>query len=59
MRRVTQRLLWAVAFLFAFVLIWRKVRIVFFVHVGFWQLLLLFLGLAVGIHLVFEILLGD
>lgn len=59
MRNVTQRLLWAVAFLFAFVLIWRKVRIVFFVHVGFWQLLLLFLGLAIGIYLVFEILLGD
>ena len=59
MRKVTQRLLWAVAFLFAFVLIWRKVRIVFFVQVGFWQLLLLFLGLAIGIYLVFEILLGD
>jgi hypothetical protein len=43
---------------FAFVLIWRRVRIVFFVHVSFWQLLLLFLGLAFGIYLLFEILLG-
>lgn len=58
MRSITRRLLWGLAFVFAFVLIWRRVRIVFFVHVSFWQLLLLFLGLAFGIYLLFEILLG-
>jgi hypothetical protein len=51
-------LLWGLAFLFAFVLIWSRVRIVFFVRVSFWQLLLLFVGLALGIYLLFEILLG-
>ena len=58
MRNITRRLLWGLAFLFAFVLIWRRVRIVFFVRVSFWQLLLLFVGLAFGIYLLFEILLG-
>ena len=58
MRSITKRLWLGLAFLFAFVLIWRKVRIVFFVHVSFWQLLLLFVGLAFGIYLLFEILLG-
>jgi hypothetical protein len=57
MRRITRRLLWALAFVFAFVLIWRKVRIVVLVHANLWQLSLLFLGLAVGIYLVFELLL--
>jgi hypothetical protein len=57
-RRVTQRLLWALAFVIAFALIWRKVRIVFLIHLTFWQLLLLFLGLAVAIYLVFDFLLG-
>jgi hypothetical protein len=57
-RNITKRLLWGLAFLFAFILIWRKVRIVFFVHVSLWQLLLLFLALAVGIYVLFEILLG-
>jgi hypothetical protein len=56
--RATKRLLWSLAVVFAFVLIWRKIRIVVFVKVGFWQLLLLFLGLAIGIYVVFEILLG-
>jgi hypothetical protein len=46
------------ALLFALVLIWRKVRIVFFVHVDLWQLALLFLILALAIYLVFESLLG-
>jgi len=58
MRRITQRLLWALAFIFAFALIWRKVRIVFLVRVSVWQLLILFLGLAVAIYWVFELLLG-
>jgi len=50
-------LLVALAFVFAFVLIWRKVRIVFFVHLSFGQLLILFFGLAVAVYLVFELLL--
>ena len=59
MRGITRRFLFGLALVFAFVLIWRKARIVFFVHVTFAQLLLLFLALAVGIYLVFEILLGS
>jgi len=58
LRRITKRVLWGLALLFAFVLIWRKVRIVVFVHLTFGQMLLLFLGLALAIYLVFEILLG-
>ena len=58
MHKVTKRLLWGLALLFAFVLIWRKVRIVIWVPLSSWQLLLLFLGVAVAIYLVFEILLG-
>ncbi len=58
MRRLTKRLLWGLAFFFAFVLIWREIRIVIFVHIPFWQLLVLFLGLAVAIYLVFEVLTG-
>ena len=57
MRSVTKRLLWVVALLFAAALIWRRVRIVVFVHLSLWQLLLLFLGLALGIYVLFEILL--
>jgi hypothetical protein len=57
-RRITRRFLWGLSLLFAFVLIWRKVRIVIFVHLTLAQMLLLFLGLAAGIYLVFEILLG-
>ena len=59
MRNLTKRLLWGLAFILAFVLIWRKIRIVMFVQVTFWQLLLLFLGLAVAIYLVFEVLFGE
>jgi len=58
MRRTTRRLLFALALVFAFAVIWRKVRIVLWVHVGFWQLLILFLVLAIAIYLVFELLLG-
>jgi len=57
-RKVTRRLLWALAFLLAFVLIWRKLRIVVLVRVTFWQLILLFLLLAAAIYVVFEMLLG-
>jgi hypothetical protein len=56
--KVTKRLLWGLAFLFAFALIWRKTRIVIWVPLSLWQLLLLFLGLAVVIYLVFEVFLG-
>jgi hypothetical protein len=58
LRRITKRSLWGLALLFAFVLIWRKVRIVVFVPLTFGQMVLLFLGLALAIYLVFEILLG-
>ncbi len=56
--RVTRRLLWVLAFLFALVLIWRRVRIVILVQIGFWQLALLFLALAAGIYIISEIMLG-
>lgn len=56
MRRATKRLLWGLAFVFAFVLIYRKIHIVMFVHVTFWQLALLFFGLALAIYLVMEVL---
>ena len=59
MRAITKRFLWGLAFLFAFALIWRKVRIVVFVRVGIWQLMLLFLGLAFAIYLVFEVVLAS
>jgi len=58
LHQVTKRLLWGLALLFALVLIWPKVRIVFFVHVDLWQLAVLFLILALAIYLVFESLLG-
>ena len=58
MHKVTNRLLWALAFLLAVVLVWRKLRIVILVHLHFWQLLLLFVALAVAIYVVFEVLLG-
>lgn len=59
MRKLTRRLLWGLALIFAFVIIWQKVHIVVVVRATFWQLLLLFLGLAAGIYLVIEILFGD
>jgi hypothetical protein len=43
---------------FAFLMIWRRVRIVFLVRVSFWQLALLFLILASAIYIIFELLLG-
>ena len=55
MHRATKRLLWGLALVFAFVLLWRKIRIVMFVHVTFWQLGLLFLGLALAIYLIMEV----
>ena len=55
MHRATKRLLWGLAFVFAFVLLWRKIRIIMFVHVNFWQLGLLFLGLALAIYLIMEV----
>ncbi len=56
MRRLAQRLLWIAAFALAFTMLWRKVRIVFWVHLTFWQLLLLFFGLALGIYLLIDAL---
>ena len=58
MRRLTKRLLWGLAFVFAFVLIWQKIRIIIVIRASFWQLLALFVGLAFAIYLVFEVLLG-
>lgn len=59
MRKLTRRLLLGLAFVFAFILIWQKIRIVVWIHATFWQLLLLFVGLAFAIYLVFEWLLPD
>ena len=59
MRRLTRRLLLGLAFVFAFLLIWQKLHIVVWIHAEFWQLLLLFVGLAIAIYLVFDRLLPD
>lgn len=59
MRKATKRLLWGLAMLFAFVLIWQKTRIVVVIRASFAQLLLLFVALAVVIYIVFDILLPD
>jgi hypothetical protein len=59
MHKLTRRLLLGLAFVFAFILIWQKIHIVIWIHATFWQLLLLFVGLAVAIYLVFEWLLPD
>ena len=57
-RRTSRSLLWVLALGLAAILIWRKLRIVVLVHVAWWQLVLLFLGLAVAIYLVFDVILG-
>ena len=59
MRKLTRRLLLGLAFVFAFILIWQKIRIVVWIHATFGQLLLLFVGLAFAIYLVFEWILPD
>jgi hypothetical protein len=58
-RPITARLMWALAFIFAFLLIWKKVRIVLFVNLSIWGLIALFLGLVLGIYLIFEVVFGD
>ena len=58
MRRLTRRLLWGLAFVFAFVLIWQKIHIIVLICANFWQLLILFALLALAIYLVFEVLFG-
>jgi hypothetical protein len=58
MRKWTRRFLWGLAFVFAFVLIWQKLHIVVVVRATFAQLLALFVGLAVAIYLILEVLLG-
>jgi hypothetical protein len=59
MRKLTRRLLMGAAFVFAFILIWQKLHIVVWIRATFWQLLLLLVGLAFAIYLVFEWLLPD
>jgi hypothetical protein len=58
MHNITKRVLVALALVFAFLVIWRRVRVVFLVRVDFWQLALLFVILAVAIYVIFELLLG-
>ena len=58
MRRLTRRLLWGLALVFAFLLIWQKLHIIVIVRANFWQLLGLFGILALAIYLVFEVLFG-
>lgn len=58
-RPITTRLMWVLAFIFAFLLIWKKVRIVLFVNLSIWGLIALFLGLVLGIYLIFEVVFGD
>ena len=52
-RRLT-RLLIIVALVAAGMIIWNKVRIVFWVHLTWWQLLLLFLGIALLIFWILD-----
>ena len=58
MGRVSRRIVWLLALALAAVLLWRKLRLVVLVHVSWWQLVLLFLGLAVGLYLVLDVFLG-
>ena len=57
MQRVSRSLIWMLALGLALILIWRKLRIVVLVHVTWWQLVLLFVGLAVAIYLIFDVIL--
>ena len=57
MKKTSRSLLWALALGLALTLLWRKMRLVVLVHVTWWQLVLLFLGLAVAIYLIFDVLL--
>ncbi len=57
-RPLTRRLMWALAFILAFLIIWRKLRIVIFVNVSLWGLIAFFVGLAVVIYLIFDVALG-
>jgi len=57
MKRISRSLLWVLALGLALTLLWRKMRLVVLVHVTWWQLGLLFLGLAVAIYLIFDVLL--
>ncbi len=58
MRRITKRLLLGLAVVFAFVIIWQKVRIVVLIRASMYQLLAAFAVLAVAIYLVLEVLVG-
>ncbi len=57
MKRTSRSLLWVLALGLALTLLWRKMRLVVLVLVTWWQLVLLFLGLAVAIYLIFDVLL--
>ncbi len=57
-RPLTRGLMWALAFILAFLIIWHKLRIVIFVNVSLWGLIIFFLGLAVVIYLIFDVVLG-
>ncbi|MGQ9585695.1 MAG: hypothetical protein ACUVXG_09875 [Anaerolineae bacterium] len=52
-RRLT-RLLIVVALVLAAILLWNKVRIVFWVHLTWWQLGLLFLAIAFVLFLLLD-----
>ena len=56
MSRNLTRLLIIVALVAAGILIWNKVRIVFWVRLEWWQLLLLFLAVAFVIFIVLDFL---
>lgn len=57
-RPLTRRLMWVLAFILAFLIIWHKLRIVIFVNISLWGLIAFFLGLAVVIYLIFDVVLG-
>ncbi len=52
-RRLTRVLIW-VALVLAGLLLWNKVRIVFWVHLTWWQLGLLFLAIAFALFLILD-----
>lgn len=58
MRRRGTSLSITLAVLFAFWLIWSKLRIVIWVQASFWQILLLFAVLAVVLYLIIDHLLN-
>ena len=57
-RRGRRRWLVAIALVGAFLLLWKRLHIVFLVQLNLWSLLALFLVLAIGIYAALKLLLS-